>query len=1130
MAPRKRPGPFETDDNSSNDEDVASPSSSGSRKRRRISGSSSPLRSPSSSNADPEEVSTPASDVEMFDGSGSGREEGAESAEDEEAYATQAAERREHLDDCGVLEKVEIKNFMCHERYEFKLGPRINFICGKNGSGKSAILTAIVLCLGGKASATNRASSLKDLIKHGQESANITCHVKNVGDGAYKPEVYGKRISIERHFSKTGTTGFKMKNETGKIISTKRADLDDICDHFGFQVENPMSVLSQDLARQFITSSSPAEKYKLFVKGVLLEQLDQDYCIIEQQLQTFNPKIEDSKQDLQGLQTRAETARRKAEHMDKYEALRDKFHDMRRQLLWEAVRLEEDVLEEQVQALQQADDKIREEEGRKEQLQATVDERKEQKDAAKLEEDEANHKVNAANEEKNALKAKQADAKKEMSEARAEQRNVKGAIDGARKTIDEKKKSIQVEMDRLAEIDGGGATRRLRELEEAQAALVTARESDSSHRQAQDALKRDFAQAQTNEKQADATLLQQKQEIKKQEDRLMDIQRQNTQSLEVFHPKMSQILRAIQQERRFRTPPVGPIGKHIKLLHPEWSSILEKAFGGNLNNFIVTCKADQDLLTNIFRNVGASGLAVNFINPEPVDIQNREPDESFLTMLRALQIDHPMVRKFVIINQYAENSILMPSQTEASELLFSDEGSRPRNVSRCFCFSARNKTRGILLHFKGGRPAQDPIDAWRGHPRMQTDIADQIRNQESVINDAKSQRVDIEANIKACQNATLRAKQELQRWKNTAEELKVATQVAEDKVDKLKDEIERDNVEKGNLDILRKVLAHTEAQLEIHEGSYMDARAQYEGKKTNLSSVTKEMNNFDLQINTLIEEASRLKTAHQEADKKYHHAINEVNAAVAKVAQAEKDREQVDAGRKDIVKSIDVKTQKAREVSERVNFPENETFDSLEAKYYSLHSQLAAMQKKAGGSREELEAEKARSAQAYMDAKVGIDHMTLLSDTMHETMGGRRRRWNRFQKFISIGSKWNFSRLLLERQFRGTLILDHERRLLEIKIEPDITKTSGDGRNANTLSGGEKSFSQICLLLAIWEAMGSPIRCLDEFDVFMDAVNRTRSASILIDGARTSTGKQFILISPGTKSDIPAADDVVTLE
>ena len=48
------------------------------------------------------------------------------------------------------------------------------------------------------------------------------------------------------------------------------------------------------------------------------------------------------------------------------------------------------------------------------------------------------------------------------------------------------------------------------------------------------------------------------------------------------------------------------------------------------------------------------------------------------------------------------------------------------------------------------------------------------------------------------------------------------------------------------------------------------------------------------------------------------------------------------------------------------------------------------------------------------------------------------------------------------------------------QIEPDITKTNDKGRQTSTLSGGEKSFSTICLLIALWDAMGSPIRCLDE--------------------------------------------------
>lgn len=80
-------------------------------------------------------------------------------------------------------------------------------------------------------------------------------------------------------------------------------------------------------------------------------------------------------------------------------------------------------------------------------------------------------------------------------------------------------------------------------------------------------------------------------------------------------------------------------------------------------------------------------------------------------------------------------------------------------------------------------------------------------------------------------------------------------------------------------------------------------------------------------------------------------------------------------------------------------------------------------------------------------------------------------------------------------------------------MQPDETEKDKQGRKAKTLSGGEKSFSQICLLLSLWEAIGAPIRCLDELlvyphcaglmtnlpsDVFMDSVNREASMRLLV--------------------------------
>ena len=94
----------------------------------------------------------------------------------EEIQATQFSNQQRskevmdnHPTDNGIIETVTCSNFMCHGFLEVTLGPLINFIIGHNGSGKSAVLTAITLCLGGKATATNRGQSLKSFIKQGQE-------------------------------------------------------------------------------------------------------------------------------------------------------------------------------------------------------------------------------------------------------------------------------------------------------------------------------------------------------------------------------------------------------------------------------------------------------------------------------------------------------------------------------------------------------------------------------------------------------------------------------------------------------------------------------------------------------------------------------------------------------------------------------------------------------------------------------------------------------------------------------------------------------------------------------------------------------------------------------------------------
>src|SRR3954454_21835072 len=94
-------------------------------------------------------------------------------------------------------------------------------------------------------------------------AAQITMKLRNRGEDAFRHEIYGDSIIIERRINRDGVNGYKIKTHDGNIVSGKREELNAILDHMAIQVDNPMNVLSQDTARQFLHSSSPEDKYKV---------------------------------------------------------------------------------------------------------------------------------------------------------------------------------------------------------------------------------------------------------------------------------------------------------------------------------------------------------------------------------------------------------------------------------------------------------------------------------------------------------------------------------------------------------------------------------------------------------------------------------------------------------------------------------------------------------------------------------------------------------------------------------------------------------------------------------------------------------------------------------------------------
>lgn len=83
----------------------------------------------------------------------------------------------------------------------------------------------------------------------------------------------------------------------------------------------------------------------------------------------------------------------------------------------------------------------------------------------------------------------------------------------------------------------------------------------------------------------------------------------------------------------------------------------------------------------------------------------------------------------------------------------------------------------------------------------------------------------------------------------------------------------------------------------------------------------------------------------------------------------------------------------------------------------------------------------------------------------------------------------SFTNVLLLRNYRGRIVIDHHLKELHLEVTPanDAKRPTND---AKALSGGERSYSTVAFILALWDSTGLPFYFLDEFDVFMVSVIR----------------------------------------
>ncbi|XP_060559553.1 structural maintenance of chromosomes protein 6-like isoform X2 [Ruditapes philippinarum] len=1015
----------------------------------------------------------------------------------------------------GIIEKISLKNFMCHNRLDIPFGPNINFIVGNNGSGKSAVITALVVGLGGKAAVTNRGSKLKSFVKDGKQVAEVEIRLRNRGVDAFRPDLYGNTISVHRKFNADGSTQYKLASENGKVISTKKDDLSRILDQFNIQVDNPVAVLNQDTSRNFLNSKSPQDKYKFFLKATQLEQIKEDYNTASDRKELTKEIIAKKMETLPKLEKEVLECEQRYKSLTAIKELEVKTKKLREEMAWSFVI-------EKEKGITPVEKEYRHEEARLPRFKAKADEAKSSLDKMNQQMQELTARLNESGEEVKQLQPAHHKARNALNEQKKLTRNAQMEVkrlESAIHTRTKEKKSIE---ERIADIqmssrDDYENERRARmkkiETLEGKVASLQAQETTTDHQLDQ------FRNAIQKYKNDRFKLGQDHQvsqtQIDKHQRNLQSLKASQGNRLKRFGPFMPQLIQTVDEYARlgrFHKKPIGPLGACFTLADQKWALAVECCLKGLMNSFCCHDYHDEKLLEQIISNVCPQykpTIIVSKFKDRVYDVSEKRADNSkFYSVLDMVKCDQPMVYNTLIDQRTVECVLLIDDGRMARQVMDPDKRPGPPRNSR-EAFTAQGDQVFSFPTFRYYSSNQDKAKFLTAN--VEEDIAalvSQIEVLHQTLSQIKQQKTQLDSEIQV--NTKQERKAETTLMKIREEKRKLSLEISELK--NIEDPAPVDVATyEEEVKMLEELLANDTAQLESKTTVYQEQEQVQE----KLQEAYKEI---DVQIRSKIDAGDAIKEG-------VGNVVNEIETCKtnkkhydSKLKEQEKKIKELKEKLDKYKAEIESDVEKAQTIhSERINTRRSPT--NLKSEILQIEKQIKNEEKRRGDP-DEITRNYKEKKDSYLKIKNEVKQLRKFIERLDLILSKRHESYTEFRRMIAVRAKYFFIVLLDSRQYTGKMSFNHKNETLEMTVQPSKTVTTEGVKDLRSLSGGERSFSTVCFILALWEAMESPFRCLDEFDVFMDMVNRRISMQLMMNTAQAKTDRQFIFLSPQNMSNL----------
>nr|QNH68115.1 structural maintenance of chromosomes protein 6 [Brachionus koreanus] len=1006
----------------------------------------------------------------------------------------------------GVIEQVRLSNFKCHSELSFNLHPYINFILGRNGSGKSAVMDAIILCLGGKATSTGRQASAKTFIKTNCDKAELRVVIRNEGEEAYKSHLYGSKIIVERKISRDGSSQYKIMNEKNKLISNKKSELDSITEQFNIQVENPVCFLNQETSKHFLNSSNKSDKYKLFMKASQLESMRLLQEQIEQQRMISKNLIEEKEHYLPRLQEDLYQWEEKYKKCQSVEKLKQKQACLMQEFSWASVIRLEKNCEKNLKEKRQAEKMRDKYEEKINSLDSNHSQSNQEYEKIKSEITDLTQLAKLANQKQDQINITYRTANQNYKQTSMEIKKLNALIDKKRREQNEIKKKLNEEKQSSKADYESERLNKESKIEEIKKKLSDLNAIEKFK------LEENKRYSFEIERHAKA-LTERKFDIDNQE-RLIRNMKNDIESLKNarndqiykfgdFMPNLVADIKRHYEMGKFREMPRGPIGMYIQPKSDEWSVAIESCLGPLLGSFVCGGYEDESLLQQLFfkhiKHVKKRPriIVTDFKSHLHNTTRYRPEDTRYPTVYEMLNIKDTVIANTLIDHRRVESILLLPDRSTVRQVI---EDSRDQNTNEAFSkngdqFYSKPSFKMYACSFKEARIFIKDSERAIQHKQTEIDkIIKSITNANSELSSLKSQ-IDSNKQLKSQNDKQIdhmrREQLQLNHKLKEVESINIPEpvdiKVFEDEIEQLEEEV----------DAIRK-------QIDQVEENSVEKKTQFEQARA-------EMEKNELEMNEISQRIDQLKEKFNQFDKERSEYKDAVGYYKKLIVQLEPKLKETENSYNSSMEELDKLIQSASELCPRIESKKSP--ESLDEELRNVEKQIK-LTEKLHGNEEEITRKYIEMRSKYKRIADDIKKQHKFLDSLEKALRKREDAMALFTESKALRCAMDFSNYLNSREYQGTLKFDHHEQKLDIIVNPSKSREGKEAKDLKSLSGGERSFSTVSFLLALWSIVECPILFLDEFDVFMDQINRSIAMDLILSAAKEKLNGQYVFLTP----------------